>query len=224
MRCSSTRIWPRRVALAHDFGHTPFGHAGEDALDALMRPMAASTTMPSRCASSRRLERRYADFDGLNLTWETLEGLVKHNGPLIDTRRARARPLSGQRLAGRDPRLCRDSTISSSTAMPASRRRCAAIADDIAYNTHDIDDGLRAGCSTSSRCWTTCRSPASADAKYCAYIRSSNGRALDPRDRAPGDHPHGRGCDRRNRSARAAAGGSAQPTRCGLQASPVVGI
>ena len=133
------------LALAHDLGHTPFGHAGEDALDDCMRELsAASTTTPRPCAIVTRLEQRYADFDGLNLTWETLEGLVKHNGPLLDapasrspaTRRAACRARSSNTALGR---------TWSSRRMPAPRRRSRRMADDIAYNAHDIDDGLRAG-------------------------------------------------------------------------------
>ena len=90
-----------------------------------------------------RLEQRYADFDGLNLTWETLEGLVKHNGPLLD---ADGQPSSATRArrAGRDPRILRPADLELATHASAEAQ-AAAIADDIAYNAHDIDDGLRAG-------------------------------------------------------------------------------
>ena len=90
------------------------------------------------------LERRYADFDGLNLTWETLEGLVKHNGPLTDARRHADRPLRRARRAGGDPRLLRKSRTSSCGRYASAEAQVAAIADDIAYDAHDIDDGLRA--------------------------------------------------------------------------------
>jgi dGTPase len=123
------------IALAHDLGHTPFGHAGERALD---RKMAAFGGFDHNAQSLRivtSLERRYAGFDGLNLTWETLEGLVKHNGPLVETRNAIA-----QTILEFDQLLPLD--LSSHASLEA---QAAAIADDIAYDAHDIDDGLRAG-------------------------------------------------------------------------------
>jgi dGTPase len=96
------------LALAHDLGHTPFGHAGEEALNAEMAEFGGFSHNDQALRILTKLEHGYAEFDGLNLTWEALEGTVKHNGPL-------APPLS------------------------------PSIADDIAYNNHDIDDGLRAG-------------------------------------------------------------------------------
>ena len=88
------------VALAHDLGHTPFGHAGEEALHgAMKRPMPASTITPRRLRILTKLEDRYAEFNGLNLTWETLEGAVKHNGPLLKP------GLDARRPAGRHRRL-----------------------------------------------------------------------------------------------------------------------
>ena len=128
------------VALVHDFGHTPFGHTGEDALDALMAPWGGFDHNAQSLRIVTALERRYAAFDGLNLSWETLEGLVKHNGPLTDPR--------GDGLHGPVPRTILDFNaafdleLSSHASLEA---QCAAIADDIAYDTHDIDDGLRAG-------------------------------------------------------------------------------
>jgi len=109
------------LALAHDLGHTPFGHTGEDAL-----------------------ERRYADFDGLNLSWETLEGLVKHNGPLLDHEgKPTARyAKSGIPVAIVEYQERQDLWLDSYASAEA---QAAALADDIAYNAHDIDDGLRAG-------------------------------------------------------------------------------
>ncbi len=128
------------LALVHDFGHTPFGHTGEDALDARMREWGG---FEHNCQSLRivtRLERRYAEFDGLNLTWETLEGLVKHNGPLVDGEgRALKAPVPQFIL---DYNELHDLELDRHAGLEA---QCAAIADDIAYNTHDIDDGLRAG-------------------------------------------------------------------------------
>ena len=90
------------------------------------------------------LERRYADFDGLNLTWETLEGLVKHNGPLTDRDGQADRPLSRARRAAGHRSTTRARRISSCGAIASAEAQVAAIADDIAYDAHDIDDGLRA--------------------------------------------------------------------------------
>jgi len=131
------------VALAHDLGHTPFGHTGEDALDACMAPFGGFDHNSHGLRIVTELERRYADFDGLNLTYETLEGLVKHNGPLVDGRgeplaRWRARGVP-EAIAAYDRRLGLD--LASFAGLEA---QAAAIADDIAYDAHDIDDGLRA--------------------------------------------------------------------------------
>ena len=125
------------VALAHDLGHPPFGHTGEDALAALMAPYGGFDHNAQALKIVTRLEAHYADFDGLNLTWETLEGIAKHNGP------ARPDPATGalpaalvEANAGFDLEL---HTHASAEA------QVAAIADDIAYNNHDLADGLRAG-------------------------------------------------------------------------------
>ncbi|MEC9343944.1 MAG: deoxyguanosinetriphosphate triphosphohydrolase [Pseudomonadota bacterium] len=128
------------LALAHDFGHTPFGHTGEEALDELMRPWGGFDHNAQSLRLVTRLERRYAEFDGLNLSWETLEGLVKHNGPLVTSQggtggKAVAQPIF-EFNALYDLDLARHSSIEA---------QCAAIADDIAYNAHDVDDALRAG-------------------------------------------------------------------------------
>ncbi|MFC3072665.1 deoxyguanosinetriphosphate triphosphohydrolase [Shinella pollutisoli] len=128
------------VALVHDFGHTPFGHTGEDALHEVLEPFGGFDHNAQSLRIVTKLERRYADFDGLNLTWESLEGLVKHNGPLISP--------SGEGTRGLVPRpildycAIHDLEIGSFASLEA---QVAAIADDIAYNTHDIDDGLRSG-------------------------------------------------------------------------------
>ncbi|MBN9242806.1 MAG: deoxyguanosinetriphosphate triphosphohydrolase [Mesorhizobium sp.] len=128
------------VALVHDFGHTPFGHTGEDALNEKMASWGGFDHNAQSLRIVTRLEHRYAEFDGLNLTWETLEGLVKHNGPLTDA--------AGRGLAGPVPPSIRnynelhDLELSSFAGIEA---QCAALADDIAYDTHDIDDGLRSG-------------------------------------------------------------------------------
>lgn len=132
------------IALAHDLGHTPFGHAGEDALDPLMADFGGFDHNAQTLRVVTRLERRYAAFDGLNLTWETLEGLVKHNGPLIDATGAPT-PRHAPRGVAR-PILELDALFALDLASHASAEaQAAAIADDIAYNAHDIDDGLRAG-------------------------------------------------------------------------------
>jgi dGTPase len=120
------------LALAHDLGHTPFGHAGEEALAAAMADYGGFSHNDQTLRILTKLEHRYADFDGLNLTWETLEGTVKHNGPVQP-------PLS--------------ETIAAYTAQhdlelatwPSAEAQVAALSDDIAYDNHDIDDGFRAG-------------------------------------------------------------------------------
>ena len=128
------------VALVHDFGHTPFGHTGEDALNEKMAQWGGFDHNAQSLRVVTRLERRYAEFDGLNLSWETLEGLVKHNGPLTDA--------DGNGLKGRVPQAILDYSQLHDLELDkfaSLEAQCAAIADDIAYNTHDIDDGLRAG-------------------------------------------------------------------------------
>lgn len=121
------------LALAHDLGHPPFGHAGERALHAAMADFGGFDHNAQSIKVVTRLERKYMAFDGLNLTFEALEGLAKHNGPLG------AGPVrNALESAGLLPHLSLD--------RPASpEAEAAAIADDIAYNNHDIDDGLRAG-------------------------------------------------------------------------------
>jgi dGTPase len=124
------------IALAHDLGHPPFGHAGEDELDAAMAPYGGFDHNVQTFRVITSLERRYPDFDGLNLTWETLEGVVKHNGPVADRLgRPSWRPLVTFN-AGYDLRL---DTYASAEA------QVAALADDIAYNNHDVDDGVQSG-------------------------------------------------------------------------------
>lgn len=124
------------VALVHDFGHTPFGHTGEDALDELLADAGGFDHNAQSLRIVTKLEQRYAEFDGLNLTWETLEGLVKHNGPLIAEG---AGPVPEPIM---DYNKRHDLWLSTHSGLEA---QAAAIADDIAYNTHDIDDGLRSG-------------------------------------------------------------------------------
>jgi dGTPase len=129
------------LALAHDLGHTPFGHAGEEALNAEMQPYGGFSHNDQTLRILTRLERRYAGFDGLNLSWETLEGTVKHNGPLcgplLGPGGERPVPPSIAEYDGRH-NLALDT-------FPGPEAQVAALADDIAYNNHDIDDGLRAG-------------------------------------------------------------------------------
>jgi dGTPase len=123
------------LALAHDLGHTPFGHAGEEALNAATREFGGFDHNAHTLRLVTKLEHRYPEFDGLNLTWETLEGLVKHNGPLA---KARAAPLPG-------PIVSFDARWPLGLATwPGLEAQVAALADDIAYVNHDIDDGLRA--------------------------------------------------------------------------------
>jgi dGTPase len=125
------------VALAHDLGHTPFGHAGEEALNAEMADFGGFSHNDQTLRILTRLERRYAEFDGLNLTWEALEGTVKHNGPLLGLAIDRPVPPT---IAEYD----RLYPLGLDT-FAGAEAQVAALADDIAYNNHDIDDGLRAG-------------------------------------------------------------------------------
>jgi dGTPase len=119
------------VALAHDLGHPPFGHTGEDALQALMAPFGGFDHNAQALTIVTRLEAHYAEFDGLNLTWETLEGIAKHNGPVTG-----AVPYA---LAEFNARY--DLELDTHASAEA---QVAAISDDIAYNNHDLADGLRA--------------------------------------------------------------------------------
>ena len=131
------------LALAHDLGHPPFGHAGERALDACLSVFGGFDHNAQTLRVVTVLERRYPQFDGLNLTWETLEGLVKHNGPLTD--RAGA-PLVRYRMHGVPASIldyCRLQDLQL-WSFAGAEAQVAAVADDIAYDAHDIDDGLRA--------------------------------------------------------------------------------
>jgi len=132
------------IALSHDLGHTPFGHAGERALHATMAPYGGFDHNIQAMRVVTRLENRYAEHDGLNLTWETLEGILKHNGPLTNPDGTPFGKYAQEGLpAGYDdiPAVA-DLRLSSFASLEA---QTAAIADDIAYNAHDIDDALRAG-------------------------------------------------------------------------------
>lgn len=132
------------LALAHDLGHPPFGHAGETALDAVMREHGGFDHNAQTVRVVTQLERRYADFDGLNLTRETLEGLIKHNGPLTD---AAGAPAARYRVRGvpRPLALLGDAARVPPQLRGTAEAQVASIADDIAYDAHDLDDGLRAG-------------------------------------------------------------------------------
>jgi dGTPase len=119
------------IALGHDLGHPPFGHAGEDALDKCLHDFGGFDHNAQTLRVVTRLERRYAQFDGLNLTWETLEGLIKHNGPFpTDAPEPIISFARGNGIA--------------TDAFGSAEAQAAAIADDIAYDAHDLDDGLRA--------------------------------------------------------------------------------
>ena len=134
------------IALAHDLGHPPFGHAGERALNAAMASYGGFDHNAQSFRIVATLERRYPRFDGLNLTWETLEGIAKHNGPLVDRSGA---PLPGHTAASLALYECgMDLQLAGFTSLEA---QVAALADDIAYAAHDIDDGLRAGLLAASR-------------------------------------------------------------------------
>ena len=137
------------LALAHDLGHPPFGHAGERALDRCLAAWGGFDHNAQTLRVVTALERRYPAFDGLNLSWETLEGLVKHNGPLmlrdgspIGHYRERGLPYAIRLYGGANDSGLQDLELWSFASAEA---QVAAIADDIAYDAHDIDDGLRAG-------------------------------------------------------------------------------
>ena len=124
------------IALAHDLGHPPFGHAGEDELERQMERFGGFDHNVQTFRVVTRLERRYPRFDGLNLTWETLEGVIKHNGPVVDKLERPSWSAIAEFDAEYDLRL---GTWASAEA------QVAALADDIAYNNHDVDDGVQAG-------------------------------------------------------------------------------
>ena len=136
------------LALAHDLGHPPFGHAGEEALNGVMRNWGGYDHNAQSLKAVTVLEHRYAGFDGLNLTWETLEGLAKHNGPL-----RRPPPPIAEYNARHDLELDQHAS---------AEAQAAAISDDIAYNNHDLDDGLRANLFTLEE---VCRLPLIAEAR-----------------------------------------------------------
>jgi len=132
------------VALAHDLGHTPFGHAGERIMNEKMAQFGGFDHNMQAVRVVTRLENRYAEHDGLNLTWETLEGILKHNGPLID---GAGNPVG--RYVGEGLPFGLDDILASANLQLSTyaslEAQAAAIADDVAYNAHDIDDALRAG-------------------------------------------------------------------------------
>ena len=152
------------VALAHDLGHTPFGHTGEDALHALMEPYGGFDHNAQAIRIVTKLERHYAEFDGLNLTWETLEAIAKHNGPVV----------------GELPwALAECNTVFDLelNTHASAEAQVAALSDDIAYNNHDLHDGLRAGLFTDA---DIAQLPIVADC-YAAVDRAYPG--LDPNRR-----------------------------------------
>ena len=120
------------VALAHDLGHTPFGHTGEDVMDELMQPYGGFDHNAQALKIVTSLERSYAEFDGLNLTWETLEGIAKHNGPVDEPLPYALAEYNAEHDLELNTHACAEAQV-------------AALADDIAYNNHDLHDGLRAG-------------------------------------------------------------------------------
>ena len=129
------------IALAHDLGHTPFGHTGEDALGLLMQPYGGFDHNAQALRIVTRLERHYADFDGLNLTWEALEGIAKHNGPVTG-------PNADKKHEGPLPYALAEVNAAWDLELhthASAEAQVAAIADDVAYSHHDLHDGLRSG-------------------------------------------------------------------------------
>lgn len=132
------------LALAHDLGHPPFGHAGEDALNQAMKEFGGFDHNAHTIKILTSLEHRYASFDGLNLTWETLEGIAKHNGPLTgkySTKKSNPNNAIFEYSKKHDLKL---------DSFPSLEAQVASLADDIAYNNHDLEDGLRANLFTVS--------------------------------------------------------------------------
>jgi dGTPase len=127
------------LALAHDLGHPPFGHAGEDALNEVMLEFGGFDHNAHSIKLLTELEQKYARFDGLNLTWETIEGIAKHNGPLTGPHSTHKKKLSSVIIEYNQKQ---DLELDKFSSMEA---QIAALADDIAYNNHDIEDGIRAG-------------------------------------------------------------------------------
>ncbi len=123
------------LSLAHDLGHPPFGHAGERALDGLMQGYGGFDHNAQSLRIVMKLEKKYTAFDGLNLTWEVIEGLAKHNGPVRETTSPIQKVMT---------ELADWQTFNLGT-WPSAEAQAAALSDDIAYLTHDLDDGLRAG-------------------------------------------------------------------------------
>ncbi len=124
------------IALAHDLGHPPFGHSGEEELNDCMAPFGGFDHNVQTFRVVTRLEQRYPDFDGLNLTWETLEGVIKHNGPVLDRL---------DRPSWRAVVEFNDAYDLELGGYASAEAQVAALADDIAYNNHDVDDGVQAG-------------------------------------------------------------------------------
>ena len=147
------------LCLAHDLGHPPFGHVGEEVLSDRMAPWGGFDHNAHTLRIVTRIEQRYADFDGLNLTWETLEGLAKHNGPVYQPSWALAEIDAANPL--------HLATYSSLEA------QVAALADDIAYDNHDLDDGLRAGLFTLDAAMTV---PFVAESWAAANAKHPNGK------------------------------------------------
>jgi len=130
------------LALAHDLGHPPFGHVGEAVLDERMRNHDGFDHNAQSLRLLTQLERKYASYEGLNLTWETLEGLAKHNGPLVEKEIDPKNPPKDLAFGFRDYLPKHDLMLHT---QPSAEAQIAALADDIAYSSHDLDDGLRAG-------------------------------------------------------------------------------
>ncbi len=126
------------LSLAHDIGHPPFGHAGETALNDVMKEYGGFDHNAQALRVLTKLEHRYPTFDGLNLTWESLEGVIKHNGPLVTA----DKPINKLPAAFRDYEALQSLSLD---AFAGPEAQVSALADDIAYNNHDIQDGLRAG-------------------------------------------------------------------------------
>jgi dGTPase len=168
------------LALAHDLGHPPFGHAGERALDECLKDHGGFDHNAQTLRVLTSLEHRYPGFDGLNLTWEALEGVVKHNGPLTDQAGAAIGRYAehGLPFGIVDYDRTYDLELASFASLEA---QVAAIADDIAYDAHDIDDGLRAGLFTVDdlrEMPLTAGMIADIDARYPALDESRRGAEL----------------------------------------------